>query len=208
MKRLLLALSIITTIVICNIEGANAQSVNVNINIGRQPAWGPVGYNYVGYYYFPDIDIYYSVDRSLFYYWDGRGWIGARYLPPRYAHYDLYRTYKVVINDRDPWKYNPYHRKHYAHYRGNYNQVIILNAKDHRYHNSRNNRVVWVEPKHSNSRYSSGRDDRNRHSSRNESRYESRDSRDRNGRYSNNKSTRNTSSERSSSASGRSSSRR
>lgn len=209
MKRFLLSLSIIATLAIYNIGETHAQSVNVNINIGKQPAWGPVGYNYAGYYYFPDIDIYYNIDRSLFYYWDGRGWIGTRYLPPRYTHYDLYRTYKVVINDRDPWRYNPYHRKHYAHYRGNQNQIIILNSKDHRYHNSRNNRVGWVEPNRSSSRSSSseGRH-RDRQSSRSESRYNDHNSNRKNERYNNNRSTRTSTSSRPSSASGRHSSDR
>jgi hypothetical protein len=41
--------------------------LNVNVNIGSQPLWGPVGYEHVDYYYLPDIDSYYYVPRgSLF----------------------------------------------------------------------------------------------------------------------------------------------
>ncbi len=31
----------------------SAQNVNVTVNISQQPAWGPTGYDYAGYYYFP-----------------------------------------------------------------------------------------------------------------------------------------------------------
>lgn len=160
MKRFLFVLSAIAILFVSNTTSTSAQSVNVNINIGKQPAWGPVGYNYVGYYYFPEIDVYYNVDHALFHYWDGRHWVAARYLPPRYTHYDLYRTYKVVINDRNPWQYNGYHRKQYNRYKSNRNQVIILNSRDNRYRNSRNNRVVWVEPQRNNGRNTSVRSSR------------------------------------------------
>ncbi len=40
----------------------NAQlRIGVNFNIGSQPAWGPAGYDYVHYYYLPDLDAYYDV---------------------------------------------------------------------------------------------------------------------------------------------------
>ena len=35
-------------------------------------------------------------------------------LPARYGRYDLYHSYKVVVNDRDPWLRNSYYRSHYA----------------------------------------------------------------------------------------------
>ena len=38
---------------------ASAQvRVNVNVNIGSQPVWGPEGYHYLDYYYLPDIEEY------------------------------------------------------------------------------------------------------------------------------------------------------
>ena len=46
---------------------ASAQ-VSVSINIGSQPTWGPVGYDYVEYYYLPDIETYYYVPRRQFVY--------------------------------------------------------------------------------------------------------------------------------------------
>lgn len=110
--------------------------VSVNINIGRQPVWGPVGYDYVDYYYLPDYDVYYDVPRGLFVYFEFGRWNFSPALPPRYGHYDLYRAYKVVINSRDPWLRNDYYRYHYRSYRGRY-QPIIRDSRDNRYYAAR-----------------------------------------------------------------------
>jgi hypothetical protein len=48
---------------------ASAQ-VRVNINIGSQPVWGPVGYDHVDYYYLPDIETYYYVPTRQFVYFN------------------------------------------------------------------------------------------------------------------------------------------
>lgn len=120
-----------------------AQNISISINIGRQPAWGPVGYDYAGYYYFPDIDCYYNVDLAMFYYMNGGRWISARYLPYAYRHYDLYRIHKVVINTRNPWRYHRTHYRDYARYKGHRGQVVIRDSRDVRYRDSRKNRVAW-----------------------------------------------------------------
>lgn len=146
MKRIILLSALFISLSIFN--NVSAQHINVNINIGNQPAWGPVGYDYARFYYFPDIDCYYDVNLSLFYFWDRDNWVSARYLPYNYHNYNLYRTYKVVINDHNPWRYHRNHRKMYSKYRGNHSQVVIYNSKDRRYKNSRNNRVEWLAPEH------------------------------------------------------------
>jgi len=110
---------------------ADAQ-VNVNINIGRQPVWGPPGYDYVHYYYLPDYDVYYDVPRGMFVYFDLGRWNFGASLPPRYGHYDVYHSYKVVVNDRDPWLRHKYYRSHYEGYRGR-RQEIIRDSHDGRY---------------------------------------------------------------------------
>ncbi|MDR2956508.1 MAG: hypothetical protein LBV43_15655 [Prevotella sp.] len=126
---------------------AKAQSINISINIGSQPAWGPVGYDYVGFYYFPDMDCYYDVNVGMFYYYNRGHWVSARYLPYAYRHYDLYRMHKVVLNVRDPWRYHSIHRRDYAKYRGYRSQVVIRDSRDVRYRDSRNNRVTWYSDK-------------------------------------------------------------
>lgn len=146
MKRIILLSALFISLSIFN--NVSAQHISVNINIGSQPAWGPVGYDYARFYYFPDIDCYYDVNLSLFYFWDRGNWVSARYLPYAYHNYNLYRTYKVVINDHNPWRYHHNHRKMYAKYRGNHSQVVIYSSKDKRYKNSRNNRVEWLAPEH------------------------------------------------------------
>jgi hypothetical protein len=45
---------------------ATAQ-VSLNVNIGSQPVWGPVGYDRVDYYYVPDIDAYYLCTKKAIY---------------------------------------------------------------------------------------------------------------------------------------------
>lgn len=127
-------------------NNAEAQNINVNINIGNQPAWGPIGYDYAGYYYFPDIDVYYNVNTGFYNYFDRGRWVSARYLPYAYANYDLYGLYKVVLNVNTPWLYNNIHRRDYARYRGYRGQVVIRDSRDTRYYNSRNNRVRWYSP--------------------------------------------------------------
>lgn len=106
--------------------------VSVSINIGQQPVWGPVGYNYVNYYYLPDLNVYYDVPRGLFVYFDYGRWNFAPSLPPAFGRYDLYRSYKVVINDPNPWMRNNYYFSHYAPYRGRY-QPLIRDSRDNRY---------------------------------------------------------------------------
>lgn len=126
---------------------AEAQNISININIGRQPAWGPVGYDYAGYYYFPDIDIYYDVNVGLFYFLDRGRWVSAHYLPYAYRNYDLYRLYKVVLNVNQPWRYHHNHYRDYARYRGHKSVLVIRDSREARYRDSRNNRVVWYSDK-------------------------------------------------------------
>ncbi|MET0944784.1 MAG: hypothetical protein ABWY22_05220, partial [Flavobacterium sp.] len=57
LKYLFLGLSLLA------INFSNAQ-VNVNVNIGTPPLWGPVGYNDARYYYLPDLQTYYDVSTS------------------------------------------------------------------------------------------------------------------------------------------------
>jgi hypothetical protein len=95
--------------------------VNVQVNIGAQPQWGPPGYRYAEYYYLPDIDVYYNVPQRQFVYLEGRRWAFAGSLPIRYRSYDLYRGRKVVINDRAPYQRCDYYRDRYRHDNGRHN---------------------------------------------------------------------------------------
>ena len=108
---------------------AQAQ-VNVSVNIGSQPNWGPTGYDRVDYYYMPDIETYYYVPRHQFIYFDAGKWVFAASLPARYRSYDLYRGYKVVINEPRPYIHHDVYRTRYVTYREHYDRQPLL--RDHR----------------------------------------------------------------------------
>jgi hypothetical protein len=77
----------------------NAQ-VSVNVNIGAPPPWGPpMGNVEVRYYYLPDIEIYYDLHTANYIYFYGGRWVYSEILPVRYAHYDLYGGYKVLVHN-------------------------------------------------------------------------------------------------------------
>ena len=126
------------------VKNSQAQvSIGLNVNIGAQPVWGPVGYDYVEYYYMPDIDAYYWVPRHQYVYLSGGRWVFALSLPPRYRSYDVYSGYKVVINGPRPYLHADVYRVKYAPYRGRRNeQVIIRNSEEPKYY------VVKGHPKY------------------------------------------------------------
>src|ERR1700744_3631209 len=102
MKKLLFAAAFMLCIL--SLKQADAQiSVSLNLNIDTQPDWGPTGYDHVDYYYLPDIDCYYYVPTKQFYYQSGSRWIASASLPSKYGNYDLYNSYKVVVNKPKPY---------------------------------------------------------------------------------------------------------
>lgn len=111
-----------------------AAQVSISLNIGSQPLWGPVGYDYVDNYYLPDIECYYNVPRRQFIYLDDSRWIYSSSLPSRYRGYDLYNGYKVVVNSRDPYRNFDRDRISYARYRNVRSQQVIRYSRDSRYY--------------------------------------------------------------------------
>lgn len=117
-------------------QKVNAQiRLNLGINIGSQPDWGPVGYDRANYYYLPDIDTYYDVPTHQFVYLQGNRWIHATSLPNRYRNYDLYNSYKVVVNEPNPWNHAANYRTKYAGFKGRRNQAVIRDSHDAKYRN-------------------------------------------------------------------------
>jgi hypothetical protein len=115
MKKMILMLAVV--VVSASTFKSTAQ-INVNINLGSQPAWGPAGYDYVEYYYLPDIGAYYYVPTRQFIYLNNGNWIYANSLPSRYRSYNLYSGYKVVINDPKPYLRHSTYQVRYAKYKG------------------------------------------------------------------------------------------
>lgn len=134
MKKLsFFALLIISVLVF--VQPLQAQ-VKLNVNIGNQPVWGPVGYDYAQYYYFPDIDAYYDIPRREYVYLNGNSWLFSPTLPTRY-HFDVYRGYKVVVNEPQPWLHADVYRGRYARYKGQGwygKQDIIRDSRDSKYY--------------------------------------------------------------------------
>ena len=95
-----------------------AQGIGYDLNISKQPLWGPIGFDHVEYYYIPDIECYYDVPHHQFIYQDGKKWVRAAALPAKYKNYDLYKDYKVVINQPQPYRMHETYRKSYARYKG------------------------------------------------------------------------------------------
>ena len=139
MKKPFVLLTVLTAL---SFQQSKAQ-VSVNINIGSQPVWGPVGYDHVDYYYLPDIESYYYVPTRQFIYLNAGQWIFSASLPGRYRNYDLYRGYKVVINNPRPYLHHKDYRVRYSNYRHHYGQPAIRYSNNPRYY------VVKGHPKYS-----------------------------------------------------------
>ena len=90
--------------------------VAVNINVGKSPVWGPVGYSDVDYYYLPDVSSYYDIRASQFIFLNNGVWVRSNHLPNRYRNYDLYRGHKIILNNYHGSR--PYNS--YKHHKGKY----------------------------------------------------------------------------------------
>ncbi|ADY51082.1 hypothetical protein Pedsa_0501 [Pseudopedobacter saltans DSM 12145] len=134
LKNVLLAF-----ILLFGIKCAEAQ-VSVNVNIGTQPLWGPVGYQHVDYYYLPEIETYYYVPKRQFIYINGGNWVFSSSLPYRHRHYNLYGGHKVVINQPYAYKHHKHYKVKYAQFHGPYQPVL----RDHR-HASYHRQPVYVK---------------------------------------------------------------
>lgn len=117
---------------------AGAQ-VKLSVNINLQPDWGPVGYDHVDYYYLPDIDCYYDVPNHQYVYHSGNTWQRAAKLPARYGYYDVYKSYKVVVNQPKPYLHNNIYKAKYASYKGHAAEPIIRDSRDDRYRKAKGN---------------------------------------------------------------------
>lgn len=115
-------------LLLCSLTGVQTSraQVNVSINIGAQPVWGPVGYNYVEYYYLPDIEAYYYVPGHQFIYLQGPNWVFAPALPAKFGHYNIYRGYKVVVNQPKPYLHHNIYKVRYQKYKGMYGKQVII----------------------------------------------------------------------------------
>ncbi len=125
MKKKILPMLIVLSLLMIDTVQAQVR-LNVNVNVGPRPAWGLPG-NHIGdYYYFPEIDMYYSIPRSRFVYLERGRWVYVSDLPRAYRHYDLHRGYKVLINDPDPFSHSQFYRDRYARQYMAYRPPVVI----------------------------------------------------------------------------------
>ncbi len=140
------------------IEKTEAQvRVNMKLNIGSQPVWGPTGYDHVEYYYLPDIDAYYYVPRQQYVYLSRGRWVFASKLPRQCNNYDINTGYKVVINERNPYRNAAMYREKYGSYKGRHDQETIRNSHEPKYFENKNHPEHAKWKKQHNRRGKSGR---------------------------------------------------
>ena len=149
MRRLLL---LILAVFLSNTADAQL-SVRLNFNIDRQPIWGPAGFDHVEYYYLPDIEVYYNVPQQRYYYNERGRWISRSTLPSRYRGFDVYNSYKVVLNEPAPYRNHNKYRDQYSSYKGRHDQQVIRDVRDPKYYVNPNHpeHKNWVkQQKHDN----------------------------------------------------------
>lgn len=133
MKKILAIAAIMMMGFAATTTTATAQ-VHFQINIGQQPMWGPTGYDYAQYYYFPDHNFYYDVMTGQYIIYRRDRWVRISQIPAGYG-FNPYRAYKVVVNQHNPYAYNNYHVRTYSGYKGQWNrQSMIRDSRDHRYY--------------------------------------------------------------------------
>ncbi|WP_419700140.1 hypothetical protein [Mucilaginibacter sp. NFX135] len=132
MKKIILTAAILLSCL--SVKIASAQ-ISLSINIGNQPEWGPTGYDHADYYYLPDVDSYYDINAHQYVYLNNNVWVHGAALPPRFGNYDVYHSYKVVVNQPTPWVHNDVIRRKYVSYRGRRDQTIIRDSKEVKYTN-------------------------------------------------------------------------
>jgi hypothetical protein len=133
----------ITLLIILTIFGITSQTerasaqISVRINIGNQPLWGPFGYDYVEYYYLPEIDVYYYVPGRQFIYFENGHWVRRHYLPKRYRGFDLYSAIKYIINESRPYHRHDYYKSRYLANKDHRREITIRDSRDPRYHKNK-----------------------------------------------------------------------
>ena len=132
MKPLIFLLAIFGSELFC--ETTFTQDTS-KVNISIQPIWGPIGYNYVEYYYLPDIEMYYYVPRHKFIYMQNGQWISKSYLP---AQYNLYNGRKVVLNEPKPYLHHLDNKTKYALSNEHSIQQSIRDSHEPRYFENKN----------------------------------------------------------------------
>jgi hypothetical protein len=118
-----------------------AQSqIDVNINLGKPPVWGPV-VTTEEYYFLPDINSYYDIRQSQFIYLNNGVWIRNKSLPKRFRSYNLNAGNVIIIDDyrgRSPYSKYKFHKTKYFKENKKSDKVLIIDQKNDNGNNGRN----------------------------------------------------------------------
>ena len=136
MKTCTLCVVLTLSFLVCNTTTAQVRvCVFCASNINEQPDWGPIGYEFVYYYYIPEMEVYYYVPGHQFIYQKKGIWVVSASLPARYSIFDLYKVYKVVLNNDnpDPILQHETNRTQYDAFKKRHDQPVIRDSNDSRY---------------------------------------------------------------------------
>ncbi len=106
--------------------------IDVNVNIGTPPVWGPV-VTTQEYYFLPDINSYYDIRQSQFIYLNNGVWIRNKSLPKRFKTYNLNGGNVVIIDDyrgRSPYSKYKSHKLKYFKGNNKANNIIVIDQKN------------------------------------------------------------------------------
>lgn len=137
MKKITLLALFITLMSVINKTEAQV-ILGFNVNIGALVYAAPVASAYYGddYYYYPDIDMYYSIAAQQYIYFDGGRWLFSSYIPAIYRGYNFNAIRRVNINEARPWMHADVYRERYSnnnyynynHYNNNYGRDVYAKA--------------------------------------------------------------------------------
>lgn len=68
------------------------------------------------YYYFPNMQVYFDLEKKMYHYQVGKDWIISEELPLYYGGYSLFKNERVMVNiakDDEPQNYIKQHRKEF-----------------------------------------------------------------------------------------------
>jgi len=164
MKKLIF---IIAVCAICMSGSTAFAQFSVRVNFTSQPIWGPVGYDYVEYYYLPDIQVYYYVPSHRYVYMERGRWVSHSYLPQRYRNYDVYHARKVVINESRPYLHHDTYRERYSRSNDYSNQESIRDSHEEKYYRNKSHpqHKKWMNDQRNN-KYNQ-RNDQNNYNKKN-----------------------------------------
>jgi len=143
MKKIILLLVFLLNCLIAQLTLANHKDKS---NIVNQPVWGPVGYDYVAYYYLPEIETYYSVKKEKYIFLENGNWVSSNSIPARSFGYNLYQGRVIVINEYKPFLRHNYYSSKYSVITIVQKQQIIRDSHEIKYMANKNHpdHLIWL----------------------------------------------------------------